>query len=331
MLRRTIVKIIANSFNLDLDEIETLGDDTSFYEIGLTSLTMISILTDLEERFDFQIPSEELVIDHFDTINKLLYLVQSKSKEILTREEAWDLMGAKFWEQGRQSARPNHTDIDEFLSGIKKGESVAIVGASTRYLIEEAVKRGLSVTVFDFSDVMLQALKNELRESCTYFKLDILLSIPVQYIGKFDYVISERLINRFTKNEVIRVYKNMYQLLSTSGEVRNAIKLGMYEMDKKMLKYAEENKLEASFYDADTKTIDYAKAKLILPNCLVDHGNISKDTLINWYLGRGKESRFSDNEIKEIIEINGNLIGVIQLSATKDLYLFRSNKKECVE
>lgn len=330
MLRQELIEIVARNFELNSSDIEALGDNNSLNEFGLDSLTMISILMDIEEKYQFEIETEEFAIENFDTINKLLYLIQRKSNTTLSRSDAWDLVGSKFWEIGRESARPNKEDIDKLLVGIEPCQKLAIIGASTRFLIEEAVKRKICVTVYDFSNVMLKDLKNSIGNVCDYQNIDILKPLPYKLVGKHDFVLSERLINRFTRTEAITVYKNMNRLLCDSGELRNAIKLGLYNMDKKILKYAEDNNLSNDFYNEKTKTINYVKAASILPNCIVAHGEIPKDTLLNWYLGRGQESRYNYSDIIEIISKTGELLDTNELSTAENIVLFRSVKKKNV-
>lgn len=257
----------------------------------------------------------------------------SKENEV-SRAQAWDAIGDKFWKIGRDSARPNHQDLNTFLLDIPAGAKVAVIGASTKYLIEEAVNRGINVTVFDFSSVMLGDLEKVMGNSVVYKNYDILTNPPDFYINGFDFVLSDRLVNRFTKEEAVIVYSNMFKLINKTGIVCNTVKLGLYKMDKRLFEYADEHNLKKIFFDEKTNTINFKKAEPILNECIVEHGEIPKDILHFWYLGRGKESRFFEKDIYEIIGLaNGSFLGESSSDTDDETKFFRAMRmnEPCVE
>lgn len=215
---------------------------------------------------------------------------------------AWDIIGGKFWKQGRKSARPSQTEIQMFLSGTAPGERCGILGASTKELVEAAVARQLDVTVFDFSAVMLDDLKSEIGEdSCEYIRLDALEAVPDVLRGSLRFALADRLINRFMVQEVPVFLQNVLALLVTGGELRMTVKLGLYPMDALLIEEGRRRGTLARFYNEDTRTLDYACAMDELKACLVPHGSIPRELLLDWYMQRGKESRFDSDAIRRML------------------------------
>lgn len=311
-----------------------LSDTTDLRELGLTSLNVIEIITALEDEYNFEIQEEDLDVSKLSSIGAYEEVVKKYTNMVdtnISRRDAWNLVGGRFWKQGRESARPNNHDMHSFVSGLEKSANVAIIGASTKYLIEYAINLQHNVTVLDFSDIMLKDLKDEIGKKCEYILYDILQDIPIELFAKFDCVISDRLINRFTKDESIRVICNSLQLLKDTGIVKHAIKLGLYEMDEKLIQYGKEHNILESFYDNATKTFDYTKTKEFLSDCIVAHGNIPKDILFQWYMGRGRESRFDLDDIKKVINDAGGIIDCIgdyESNNKTKIFLIRKNQNK---
>jgi acyl carrier protein len=56
-----------------------LEDDTSFLEEGIIdSVGVMELVAFLEETFSIRIEDDEIIPDHFDSVNKLVNYVQSK-------------------------------------------------------------------------------------------------------------------------------------------------------------------------------------------------------------------------------------------------------------
>ncbi len=213
---------------------------------------------------------------------------------------AWDALGGTFWKQGRTSARPSAAEIQIFLSEIAAGERCGILGASTKELIEAAVACQLDVVVFDFSAVMLEELKTAIGEdSCTYVYLDLLDPIPAALKRSVRFAVADRLINRFSHHEIPAFFRNVLGLLAASGELRTTVKLGFYPMDLLLIEEGRRRGTLSRFYDEETCTFDYASAREELEACLVPHGSIERNVLLDWYVGRGKESRFKHKGVQQ--------------------------------
>ncbi|MCG6122420.1 MAG: class I SAM-dependent methyltransferase [Microvirga sp.] len=213
------------------------------------------------------------------------------------KASAWDLVGGLFWTKGRATARPTDAEIDIFLEGLAPGARVAIIGASTKDLVEAAFDRGLSATVLDFSAKMCADLADVVGSGADIRVQDITGEIPATLRGRFDAVLSDRLVNRFTREEAVRAFSGMLALLREGGTLHASIKLGFYPMDERMIEEGRRRQTLAAFYDESTRTIDFPAAGEILETCLLPHGEIDRTILLSWYRGRGCESRFDDADV----------------------------------
>lgn len=61
------------------DQLATLDDDASFLENGIVDSTgVIELVAFVEEAFGLTVDDDEVVPDHFDSVNRLAAYVQSK-------------------------------------------------------------------------------------------------------------------------------------------------------------------------------------------------------------------------------------------------------------
>jgi len=217
------------------------------------------------------------------------------------KSKAWDLVGGLFWEKGRKSAKPSPNEINQFLE-VNHNAKICIIGASTRDLVEAALIKNLDVTVMDFSTEMCNALTKEFPN--TTLKLDvvnILGTIPKEYFNRFDLIVSDRLLNRFTTIDAPSYFENIFTMLCEGGVSRTCVKMGFYEMDERLIAEGKDNGSLEDFFNDDTRTIDYSKAESSLEAIEITHGDISRDILLEWYKGRGKESRFDKPQVLHMI------------------------------
>lgn len=211
---------------------------------------------------------------------------------------AWDHIGSLFWEAGRTSAKPSEAEIGLFLDGIPAGAHCAVVGASTKDLVEALISRGMRVTVLDFSERMVADLRAALPAgSCQVVRADITKPAAAALRGTVDFVLSDRLVNRFSGDEAVAGLAGMADLLAAGGQVRTSIKLGLYPMDERMIALGAERGSLAAFFDADAQIIDFGAAGDVLSDALVPHGEIDPARLLSWYRGRGKEQRFGHDDV----------------------------------
>lgn len=222
------------------------------------------------------------------------------------KSHGWDMVGGLFWKMGRVSARPSKTEIDILLGGINHGERCVIVGASTKELIEEAIRRGIKITVIDFSNTMCNDLRRDigqLSDRCEIICHDILGPVPNELKNSEKYVLADRLINRFTLNDAIVFFNNALTMLKNEGEIRTSVKLGFYEMDNILIEEGKKRGTLTNFFDPASNTIDFAAATDELRVSLLPHGSIPSDILLKWYYFRGKETRFNDDDIKQLFHV----------------------------
>ncbi|WP_462417897.1 class I SAM-dependent methyltransferase [Kytococcus sp. Marseille-QA3725] len=216
------------------------------------------------------------------------------------KASAWDQIGGLFWTQGRVSARPSRTELDLFTADMMPGQRVCMIGASTRELAEEILRRGARLTVLDFSERMIRDL-SAVIDNADLRVVDVTDKIPADLVGEHSWVVSDRLINRFDAAEALKGTGGMSALLAKRGLVRTSVKLGLYPMDEKMLEHADATGTSARFWDADSRTIDFSKAGESLEAGVLPHGSIDLDLLKLWYVGRGKEKRFNEAEVREVL------------------------------
>jgi hypothetical protein len=219
------------------------------------------------------------------------------------KSSAWDHVGSLFWELGRPSARPDAATIERFVEGFDVGAALLIVGASTRDLVVSAVRRGAEVTVIDFSRRMC----DDLAATLGTLPVRILLADitdDCSHVGqrRFAGVLSDRLVNRFTLEELDRALRSMTRLARAGQEIRFTGKHGYYPMDLRLLELGRADGTLARFYDERTHTIDYPAAAHLLERALVPHGNIPRAVLLPWYLGRGKETRYFPGDVERLAD-----------------------------
>ncbi len=72
-----IVVNVINEFSLTVEQIDTVEPDLGLLNhYGLTSLSMISLVIQLEESFDVKFDDEDLNVDNFGTVNKISELIE---------------------------------------------------------------------------------------------------------------------------------------------------------------------------------------------------------------------------------------------------------------
>ncbi len=75
-LKRSILSVL----NLDVP-IETISNDTNLYELGLDSLNVVALLTDIETLFDITIDVEDLSAEMFEKFSNILAFVVRRTNE----------------------------------------------------------------------------------------------------------------------------------------------------------------------------------------------------------------------------------------------------------
>lgn len=77
----TVDKQIIRTFLMQvMDGNVELGDDDSLFELGLLdSVRMVELLTLIEEQFNVLINDDEMIPEHFETINAMVSFLEAKS------------------------------------------------------------------------------------------------------------------------------------------------------------------------------------------------------------------------------------------------------------
>lgn len=57
---------------------EIISDDENLIDRGIDSLKFIQLIVSLEEEYGISIDEESLLLDNFDTINKIRYYMEEK-------------------------------------------------------------------------------------------------------------------------------------------------------------------------------------------------------------------------------------------------------------
>lgn len=248
-----------------------------------------------------------------------------------TKAAAWDLIGGAFWTAGRTTAKPSATELELFTAGIAAGSRVTVVGASTKDLVEALIARDAQVSVLDFSARMCDDLRSALPEgSWQVLQHDITGPAPAQLRGTQQYVLSDRLINRFSGPEAQAGVEGMLDLLAVGGEVRTSIKLGLYDMDRRMIEVGRERGCLSSFFDEANNIIDFAAAGDVLVDALLPHGEIPAHLLLDWYRGRGREQRFDHEDVVVLLAAASDgtraldLVGSVEFPQAPQTRLYRA-------
>lgn len=235
-----------------------------------------------------------------------------------TKATAWDLIGSLFWDVGRTSAKPSMAEIELFLTDIPAGAKCCVVGASTKDLVEALVAHGAIATVLDFSERMCHDLRDALpAECCRVLQHDITRPAPDGLRGTQEFVLCDRLVNRFTSAEAAAGLVGMLDLLEDGAQLRTSVKLGLYPMDERMIDLGRQRGCLERFYDTTQRTIDFSAAGDVLTDALVPHGGIPTELLLDWYRGRGQEKRFDDVDIVTLVSqarMNGRALRLLSAS-----------------
>ena len=78
MIRQNIRKLIQKNLVLE-DEIVELKDNDNIFEMGyVNSLFSMKLVTFIEDEFDIFIENEEMIIDNFSTVNKIVSFIEGK-------------------------------------------------------------------------------------------------------------------------------------------------------------------------------------------------------------------------------------------------------------
>ena len=140
-----ILDILASVLEMDAAKLAELPPDTALSDLGLTSITFISIIVKVEEAFDIEVLDSDLLLDHFATIEKMMQTLskyfpgQSSVKKVLVLDADHVL-----W---RGVSGEEELVIDEavlqfqqfLLNLYRRGVLLCLCSKNEPFLIEEAL------------------------------------------------------------------------------------------------------------------------------------------------------------------------------------------------
>ena len=71
-----IKDIISESAYIEREELESIGDDELLSNIGLDSVNLIYVVGEIETEYDFTFQEEELILQNFETISKIVTMIK---------------------------------------------------------------------------------------------------------------------------------------------------------------------------------------------------------------------------------------------------------------
>lgn len=75
-LRKIIKKVVELS-----KSVEEIGNDDDLTELGMNSITAIELVVEVEEKYNFEFNDEDLLVDNFKTINRLVSYIEKRITE----------------------------------------------------------------------------------------------------------------------------------------------------------------------------------------------------------------------------------------------------------
>ena len=75
--KEDIYIIISNTLEIDLEIIKYINENNEFEIYGMTSVSAMQLLINLEEKYNFEFKDEDLLINKFNTLKKLFCLLEN--------------------------------------------------------------------------------------------------------------------------------------------------------------------------------------------------------------------------------------------------------------
>ena len=248
------------------------------------------------------------------------------------KAQAWNNVGKLFWQLGRNNAKPNTRMVNRFLENIPRQDTCLIIGASTKSLIETAINQHLTVTVIDFSETMCRDLANAIhnkpkkqkKQHLSILLQDALATPHPALCQSQQFILSDRLINRFSPEETYLFFDNIKYFMQPHAELRLTIKMGLYAVDHALIQQGKVWGTLDQFYNEQEGWIDFSKAPDEMNACTLSHGEIPQDILVAWYRGRAKEARFNQEKIHTLFNHHGfHLLEEEELDEQTSTFFYR--------
>lgn len=79
-IEKSLRKIIKEVLELS-KPVEEICNDDDLSELGMNSITAIELVVEVEEKYDFEFNDEDLLVDNFKTINRLVSYIEKRITE----------------------------------------------------------------------------------------------------------------------------------------------------------------------------------------------------------------------------------------------------------
>jgi acyl carrier protein len=82
--KECIIKVISDTINVDIVKFSEIKIDEDLRDWGLDSLKSIDVIVSLEKEFEIAIEDEDLLMENFNTVEKMIKLVNkyTNAKEV---------------------------------------------------------------------------------------------------------------------------------------------------------------------------------------------------------------------------------------------------------
>ncbi|MBT2363972.1 hypothetical protein J7E88_01135 [Streptomyces sp. ISL-10] len=225
--------------------------------------------------------------------------------DLPVKAKAWDLVGQSYWNSGYYGGpAPEHAPV--FTRLLQPGVRTAVVGASTVSLSKAALEAGSELHVLDFAPGILREAGDWLGLAQDRRHLvDVTRTIPPHLRHAYALLLGDRLVNRFSATDLPNGLQGLRDLVTPGGALALTVRFGWYARDLELHEALTpaEQKL---FWRPDAGEVDYAA----LPDRdipLPTWGGISGEVMREHIRGRGREARFSKDELLQTVSRSGGL------------------------
>ena len=74
--KKDIVEIVSNLLDISLKSIENIDENENLMNLGMSSISCIKLVVLLEEKYNFVLKDEDLLIEKLNTISKLVKIIE---------------------------------------------------------------------------------------------------------------------------------------------------------------------------------------------------------------------------------------------------------------
>lgn len=81
--KKTIIDIISREFNIEEKDQKILDQIDLLEDLGIDSMSFISLIVEVEATFDIVIPDECMLIDNFRKLDSIVNVVQNVTNDMM--------------------------------------------------------------------------------------------------------------------------------------------------------------------------------------------------------------------------------------------------------